>query len=438
MPNVPTKNGSRTTVLIAALLVVITGCLAFYWSRYGGYSDAARYRPRPIPDRIILSWTRDPATTQSVNWRTSTSVREAVAEIAEAGPGPGFAESVRSVPATTRKLSTDLGAANYHSAQFDGLRPDTLYAYRVGSESGWSEWNQFRTAGDNPGPLTFLYMGDAQNDIYSQWSRVVRSSILTVPEAQFIVYTGDLVNRGWSDAGWGEWFKAAGWINRSVPILPAPGNHEYSGGEGITPHWRALFALPENGPAGLEEECYYFDVEGVRMIALNSDDELETQAEWLDKVLADNPNQWTVAYFHHPVLSGARERDNREVREAWQPIFDKYAVDLVLQGHDHVYARSGLVRMEESPETSAGTVYVVSVSGPKQYELEDHDWMERSGQQIELYQVICVDGDTLAFEARTADGAIFDSFELHKRDGAPNELVDRNPVAADLEPLLTD
>lgn len=437
MPSSSANNRSPKVLISALLLLVIAGFLAFYMSRYSRLSDAARYRATPIPDRIVLSWTHDPATSRSVNWRTATSVREATAEIALAGPGPGFAESARSVPATTERLSTDLGAASYHSARFDDLEPDTLYAYRVGSEDGWSEWNQFRTSSDASEPLTFLYMGDAQKDIYSQWSRVVRTSIRETPDAQFIIYAGDLVNTGWSDAGWGEWFSAAGWINRSVPILSAPGNHEYFGGEGFTPHWRAQFTLPENGPAGLEEECYYYDVQGVRLIALNSYEQLETQAEWLDQLLANNPNRWTIAYFHHPIFGGAHDRDNKEVRETWQPIFDKYAVDLVLQGHDHIYARSGVARMADTPETEGGTVYVVSVSGPKQYELEDRDWMVRSGQQLQLYQVIRIDGDTLAFEAHTADGELYDSFDLRIHDGTPNELIEHNP-AREMDPLLSD
>ena len=63
--------------------------------------------------------------------------------------------------------------------------------------------------------------------------------------------------------------------------------------------------------------------------------------------------------------------DNPEIREALQPIFEYYGVDLVLQGHDHTYARSGLMTHENvgtgvtARSPKAGTVYVVSVSGPK-------------------------------------------------------------------------
>jgi phosphodiesterase/alkaline phosphatase D-like protein len=61
--------------------------------------------------------------------------------------------------------------ALHHSAQLGDLEPNTLYAYRVGGGEVWSEWFHHRTAGREPAPFSFLYFGDAQNDIRSLWSR---------------------------------------------------------------------------------------------------------------------------------------------------------------------------------------------------------------------------------------------------------------------------
>ena len=66
---------------------------------------------------------------------------------------------------------------------------------------------------------------------------------------------------------------------------------------------------------------------------------IEEQAEWLESVLKDNPNKWTIATYHHPIFSASRGRDNVELRSLWKPLFDKYKVDLALQGHDHTYTR---------------------------------------------------------------------------------------------------
>src|SRR5262245_57457266 len=213
-----------------------------------------------------------------------------------------------------------------------------------------------------------------------------------------------------------------------VPSVPAVGNHEYVGG--LTPHWRAQFMLPENGPPGLEETCYYFDIPGVRVVALNSNERHAEQAEWLRKVLAkaNNSNRWTVVTFHHPIYS-SMGRDNKEVREAWRPVFDEFAVDLVLQGHDHTYGRSGLMHEDNlvsgaNVRSESGTVYVVSVSGAKLYKLARDEWMQSSGENVQLYQLVRFDGDVLKYESRTATGELFDAFELHKRPDGRNELVE--------------
>ena len=180
---------------------------------------------------------------------------------------------------------------------------------------------------------------------------MIRAAFAAAPDARFIVHAGDLVDRGTDDIHWGEWFQAAGWINTMIPSLPSPGNHEYSkardeqtpgGTPTITGHWRAQFTLPENGPAGLEESAYYIDYQGARIISLNSNEGQEKQAEWLHQILGTNPSKWTIVTFHHPIYSSAKDRDNAKIRKLWQPIFDRYHVDLVLQGHDHTYSRTGL------------------------------------------------------------------------------------------------
>src|SRR5262245_23303651 len=286
------------------------------------YDENLVCKPTPLPDRVILTWAGDPATSQAVTWRTDTSVAssKAVAQLAVAEAGPGFdpewgrkgsaGGKMTSRTARTEVLMTAVNEAHYHSVNFTGLKPKTKYVYRVGDGTNWSEWLQFETASDRPEPFGFIYFGDAQNGIKSLWSRVARGSYSDMPKAKFILHAGDLVDRGRSDIDWGEWHAAPGWINGMVPSVPAVGNHEYVGG--LTPHWRTQFTLPENGPPGLEESCYYFDIQGVRVVALNSNERHTEQAEWLRKVLAkaNNSNRWTVVTFHHPIYS-SMGRDNK-------------------------------------------------------------------------------------------------------------------------------
>src|SRR5690606_5577505 len=133
------------------------------------------HQPTRIPDRVILTWNGDPTSTQAVTWRTSTAVDQAVAEIAVAEDGPLFPVKAVRVPARTELFESDLGEAHYHSVVFTDLTPQTMYAYRVGDGlEAWSEWQHFRTLSAAADPLTFLYVGDAQNDVLSMWSRLIR------------------------------------------------------------------------------------------------------------------------------------------------------------------------------------------------------------------------------------------------------------------------
>ncbi len=399
-------------------------------------AQRAEFAPSAIPDRIILTWSDDPATTQAVTWRTDTTVTEAWAELAPADASPDFPRRARAVPAATEKTTTPTQVAHAHSVTFTALEPNTLYAYRVGSEGRWSEWLHFRTADRRQAPFSFLYFGDAQNDIKSLWSRCIRQAITDNPDIDFLLHAGDLVDRGDSDAEWGEWFYAGGWIYGMKPNLATPGNHEYSrdttGRRRLSPLWRPTFTFPLNGPPGLEETVYYIDYQGVRFISLNTQAMLldpailRQQKAWLDTVLTDNPYRWTIVTHHHPVYSTTEGRDNAEVRRAFQPLYEKYGVDLVLQGHDHTYGRGHNLKSGRRKKDQ-GPVYVVSVSGPKMYDLSFDRWLERVGSNTQLYQVVRIDGDRLYYQAYTATGELYDAFELRKRANHLNRFYDRTP-----------
>ena len=232
----------------------------------------------------------------------------------------------------------------------------------MGDGTNWSEWIQFTTASDRSDPFTFVYFGDAQNLLKSHWSRVIREAYRDAPKAAFLLHAGDLINRADADAEWGEWFYAGSFIHRMIPCIATPGNHEYSRAPGLlgklkskqlTRYWRSMFAFPKNGPPGLEETVYSIDYQGTRIISLNSNERQQDQVPWLEEVLRDNPNRWTILTFHHPIYSPKVGRDNPELRNLWQPIFDKYRVDLVLQGHDHTYARSKFMTHTENVPTGA-------------------------------------------------------------------------------------
>ncbi len=399
------------------------------WSQEKGAPVASPVNasPSPRPDRIILSWVADPTTSFTVTWRTDHSVKTPKAEVAVADASPVFTQQAQEIVAETEFVKTESGAAAYHHVSLQNLKPNTPYAYRVGDGTYWSEWYQVKTANNQPEPFSFIYLGDAQNELFSLWSRTIRAAYAAAPQAKFMIHTGDLINHPEADAEWQEWFSAGSFIHATIPSLPTPGNHEYTRTVGIptlTRLWQPHFTLPTNGIKNLKDTNYYVDYQNIRIISLNSMMHVPAQADWLEKILKNNPQQWTFVFFHYPVFSTSGRNEIGNLEKHWKPIFDKYKVDLVMQGHEHNYARgTNLPFGVNHKDNQTGTVYVVSVSGPKMYELTLEPWMARTAENTQLYQVITVDHNKVLFKAITVTGDVYDQFELRKQPGQPNTLI---------------
>ncbi len=388
-----------------------------------------RYAPSVFPDRIIATPAQDASTGFGVAWRTAVSVEAPLVEIVVAGDSPDTGER-RRITARSTALDSENGKANFHRADVDGLQPGTLYAWRVQGGGTWSPWMQTRTAAAADAPLTLLYFGDTQNKNASLSTRVLREAQRNAPDASLALFAGDLVSGGdgEDDNEWGEWFDAVGPLATMVVNAPAPGNHEYWEEFEDTPqerrvlgdHWPRTFALPDNGAPGAESTSYWFDYQGVRVVVLDGTSALdlgtaEAQAAWLDRTLTANPHPWSIALIHQPMYSPRQDRDNVALRERVLPVLERHRVDLVLQGHDHVYGRR--------PGENAGQAtpqYVVSVVGAKQYRLSDgaRRDMAPTGEDTQLFQVIRIDGDALHYESRTATGRLYDAFEIRGASGA--------------------
>ncbi|WP_081988118.1 purple acid phosphatase family protein [Sphingomonas sp. 37zxx] len=385
------------------------------------------------PERIILTLTADPATEMAVTWRSAPGLAGQV-QFAKATAGPDYVKTPNFLAAITDDATLPVREdaafrAAYHSAVLTGLDPDTVYAYRVGDGTHWSEWLQFRTAAATNAPFRFIYMGDMQNNVLSQASRTLRMAFRHAGDAAFVIHAGDLINRHDSDIEWGEWFASGGFLYAQTPQMPTPGNHEYvkdpaaRAGSSINGQWRRQFTLPANGPASLpetRETTWSTDYQGLRLISIDSmqldRDETARAAivQWLEDRLANNPNRWTVLFLHFPLFSSEPDRDNPKVRAALKPLIDKYRVDLVLQGHDHGYAR-GAIGPDGPAADDAGATYAVSVAGPKMYDVGSLPWARKSASRTQAYQVIDVSPKTLTYRAFTATGAPLDSVTLRKR-----------------------
>jgi hypothetical protein len=432
------------------------------------------YGPLTTPDRVVLTPTADPARSQAVSWRTSTDVEAQVAQLAPLTESAVFKNygnrSGRNDVITIE--ATAVGDVDetlhypmrFFTATFTDLEPETTYLYRVGdgsvsgrdpvtgvnaSRANWSEWFEFTTAADGPSDFSLIYYGDAQNDVKEHVSRVFRRAFAQRPEAALVLHAGDLIDYGDRDYEWGEWFHAGGFTTSQINQLVTPGNHEYFRDTGpndlLNAYWDTQFSYPDNGPKPEGDSAFpevyealdrnnvhFVDYQEVRFISLDSNGAavpagpsrqawFDIQAAWLDEVLTDNPNRWTVLYFHHPVFSVSEGRNNTQLRNAWLPVIERHDVDLVLQGHDHTYGRGNRIgdRLGSS-ELHNGTVYAVSVSGPKMYNVSGQVWtdndaeLRETAQDTQLYQLIDITHDQIRYEAYNAAGQWEDGFTISK------------------------
>ena len=397
--------------------------------------------PSKDPDRIILTFNGDPSTKRAVTWRTDYSIEKSEAQITIAGLNSSFANEATTYIASTEKF--DLGLyksnksliVNYHTVVFENLKPNTLYAYRVGSTENWSEWIQFKTANTNYNPTQFVYFGDAQNDILNHWSRVIRMAYQTAPNASFVIHAGDLVDSAHKDKEWAQWFKAGGFIHSQWTAIPVVGNHEFQrmdGYGGVKPRrlsiqWRPQFNLPveQTLDSKLHETVYTVKYQDILIVVLNSTGLLEKQTKYLEEKLRNSNAKWKIVTSHHSVFSPAEGRDFEYARKIWKPLFDKYGVDLVLNGHDHTYAR-GHIPVKSSNNDQSGnikTLYITSVSGPKQYELDEEQInnyesdgynADKFGKQTQFFQVINIENDKLIYSAYTTLGTLYDKATITK------------------------
>ncbi|MET0937598.1 MAG: DNRLRE domain-containing protein, partial [Gaiellaceae bacterium] len=130
------------------------------------------------------------------------------------------------------------------------------------------------------------------------------------------------------------------WGRHKGKTSPAPGNHDYNtpGATGYFNYFGAAAGDPAKG-------YYAFDLGAWRIYALNSNCAVvpcaagSQQEQWLRADLAAHPQSCLAAYWHHPRFSsGDTHGSNPGVSALWNALYD-YRVDLVLQGHEHIYER---------------------------------------------------------------------------------------------------
>ncbi len=429
--------------LFQALLVLIL--LASLSGVQGQYSigttqpgsDSINVNATAVPDHVTLSWTSDPMTTQTVTWRTDSTVQTGVVQH---GMDRELRDNTaRSVAAKVSLLKTDLGDENISTAMLTGLEPGTRYYYRVGDgKSNWSPVYSFKTEDNDTNHFQFLVFGDSQsgdyrNPDYSLWQSTVQNAYKANPDASFLVVVGDAVQAGQSNVHWNYWFDAAKGVIDSISYMPVEGNHECCdvNKNKLEPTiYKGQFNVPHNGPFN-NSEVYSFDYGNMHFVMLDSQlrekqkinpNLLNDEKVWLEKDLSQTKKDWKVVFWHKAPYSTRASRTTEAIKAAFTPILDKYHVDIVFNGHDHAYSRTYPINNDKIVSSPAlGTVYVVTGrSGAKHYDdnvpnVWDANFFDP--QDMPNYIVVDVNGSRMEIENYKMDGTLVDDYIIDKASG---------------------
>jgi predicted secreted protein len=414
-----------------------TGLLAAAASPAKAATRARRSRAAAsdgTPEQIHLTWGGNPATGVVVSWASPGQAVRARVQIGQ-----------RAVPAESRPYTDGISGETvwtYH-ARVGGLRPGATYAYAVTADNDANAADPFsatfRTAPAGRAPFRFTSFGDlaTPNDAwvlsYGQSAYAVEAVESFQP--LFHLLNGDLCYANlnptvqpqvWRDFGNNNQTSAA---NR--PWMPCPGNHEvefYNGPQGLT-SYLARYTLPGNRVPGFGGRWYSFRVGSVLFVSVDADDVVYqdaaafvagpaaltpaastghppvqpgtsfyirgyshgAQTAWLERTLAaarrDESVDWIIVQMHQCAASSSSTGNGSDlgIRQEWLPLFDRYQVDLVLNGHDHDYERSFPVR---GADTDAGrevaTGAVVNTLRPRPVTTADSGVFDTSHGTVHL------------------------------------------------------
>lgn len=377
-----------------------------------------------------IAYGADPGTQMSIGWQVQGPVAGPFVRVGDSPLDLG-----QRISAEVRNLATPASVWNtasnspidsvppslanstieqyYVHAQLSGLRPGRTYFYSVGHE-GWDHGElsgSFTTAPRGRVPFTFTAFGDQG----VSYDAVGTTNLIRAQNPAFHLHAGDvsyaesggsgLLTDSYDPRAWDQWFPEIEPAAAHLPWNVVVGNHEmepwYSpdgyGGD------FARFDFPGTTSSGAPTTYYSFIYGNVGVVALDANDvsyELPAnfgysggaQVSWLNSTLAAlraNPQiDFIVVYFHHCAYCTCTVHGcDGGVEQYFVPAFDTYAVDLVINGHNHIYERSYPIKGGSTVSTNvpiggswdaaSGTTYVTAGgAGKSLYSFSAEDYYE--------------------------------------------------------------
>jgi hypothetical protein len=402
-PDIPSSPELSRRKLLAA--AGIAGGAAMAGSLIGTAEAQAAPALRPPLDPVAtppiaglhLQFGADASAEMAVSWHTLQPVRRPRVLL---GRRDGKLEQTVEAKETSYTDAKSGQVVYAYHARPARLHADTAYLYAALHEGAEPEFGAFRTAPRGRSPLTFTSFGDQGTPTVGK--KYVPPAGVTLPGPVFVndnlgspaagdttlgverlrplfhLLNGDLCYANIAEdrvRTWWDFWENNSRSARNRPWMPAAGNHENELGNGPIGYqaYQTYFSLPPTaGQTDVTRGLWYaFTAGSMRVISVANDDIVYqdggnsyvrgyssgAQKAWLEKELAaargNHDIDWIVVCMHQVAISTADKFNGADlgIRQEWTPLFDKYAVDLVVCGHEHHYERSHPIRGWQSNAT---------------------------------------------------------------------------------------
>ncbi len=305
----------------------------------------------------------------------------------------GFEQTlIYSEVAETYSAASPLGTS--YRARFAGLFPYTDYLYRVGGGGATSDTATFSTptkTGDGCLPVGFIALGNSRSESSSgaafNWTTALAEAESAMPvldtfgkvKPALLIHTGHLVKDGASAEQWHDFLTRSGAPLTRIPLIAAPSETDLAAGGGLFNAVTGATLGSEPAPvAGIGRSAAVTFGEVLIVVLdteLGTGNDFTALASWLDQLLTSTTRRFTIVAMHRPAYSafgqsgifpvGAKPNEV-DHNELLVPVFDKHAVDLVLQGRGNYYQRFVPMKYDPlkpdqgDPVEIGGTTYVVT------------------------------------------------------------------------------
>lgn len=419
-----------------------------------------------VPEHMTITMTETPMESVTLSWVTnSLDVSNAVVQVIKASDQEGFDSP--DVMIFTSATLTSRNHKTFSTVNATSLEPGIDYLYRCGngSKQGWSQVGGFKTASNNEDPFTFLYVSDLQVYSPSEDAKKTKKSLQNAFEQfgkaiAFVYNAGDFTDAANDEGEWDTLFNISNGVFGQFVTAPVMGNHDKKEGRYLDYY----FPTPRTGLLHTPSKIpyvYAFDYGAAHFMTINleyiTDGLLQEQMDWVREEVIASHKPWQIILLHRAVYSGGShiaDPSTIETRKLLSPLFDEIGIDVVLQGHDHVYCRGFVNGDGSKPEVLTlnnnpqrllapdAPLYMVTITGGlrfyeqvnykvsdgdpllPQYEFLDvfndnaQDAKSIEGNQM-TYTGITVSKDMITFETNTTTTKTFenvplDSFTIYK------------------------